>query len=248
MTSISFQVRNAGHAGPGYLVIGPEGAVEWRAIGPTLFLHYPLDPYAEKHNYGGSGTDCELVPGGKCWVEAGSLRGERLDAWKSGDVERIENLMRENYDDLAAEVTKLREAANQDKSMTGFLTRYEITADVSQGDPNPEDENEHFSYQVTLIRPGHTMVTPFHTGKAWTREPDAADVLSTLAGDAEGYENGGNFAGWCDEYGMVVDHDDDEAYDKATRMYLRTGELTRALRGFLDAEQYQELLYETERS
>lgn len=60
-------------------------------------------------------------------------------------------------------------------------------------------------YTVTIRYRGRQMTVPFYTGSAWTKEPDAADVLSCLCSDATSVENARDFAEWCNEFGYDVD-------------------------------------------
>jgi hypothetical protein len=107
-----------------------------------------------------------------------------------------------------------------------------ISATVAYADANPHMTDmgrDAYHYRVTLRRrtPRRSMTVPFSCGSAWTREPDAADVLDCLLSDASGYDNADGFADWCAEYGYEEDS------RKAEGTYKAIARQSAALRRFL---------------
>jgi hypothetical protein len=95
-----------------YRIAGPDGIVEWRDLlggRPEAFFHHPVNPYPGD---GAEGYECDLNREygiqGLCWPDAGSLMGERLDAWRSGDPELIRLAMHADYAETARDVQAAR--------------------------------------------------------------------------------------------------------------------------------------------
>lgn len=105
----------------------------------------------------------------------------------------------------------------------------------SGGRPDPEFPNAH-NYRVTLRYQGRSMTVPFHTGEAWTREPNAGEVLKCLLSDASTVENVRSFEEWCEELGFDTDS------RRAERVYRACIRQTDQLRHLL-GDRYQEVLW-----
>lgn len=91
--------------------------------------------------------------------------------------------------------------------------RDNVRADVVWGndvDTSGDDwRQEANPYTVTLKRKRRQIVTPFWTGTAWTTDPTAADVLSSLLLDARCGEM--SFEDYCGEFGYDTDSRKDYA-------------------------------------
>lgn len=129
-----------------------------------------------------------------------------------------------------------------------FIRKHGITAEFERVPERTGDETwgnqPHFAYDVTLRRPGgRKLKTPFQTGTgiAW---PELADVLNCLASDASGIRNADGFEDWASEYGMPIEDWDDVR--KAKKGYTATQKQTDKLARFLDADELDELLHNTE--
>lgn len=125
--------------------------------------------------------------------------------------------------------------------------RIAMTAEWADRNPNIESDGNWAAshYRCKLTRADgdqRRALTVFYSmGAAHTREPKAAEVLDCLASDASGYEQARTFEEWCGEYGYDTDS------RKAERTYTVIGKQARKLRKFLGANEYEKLLYETER-
>jgi hypothetical protein len=105
-----------------------------------------------------------------------------------------------------------------------------ISATVAYADANPHMTDMGrgaYHYRVTLRRrtPRRSMTVPFSCGSAWTREPDAADVLDCLLSDASGADQ--SFEDWASDYGFDTDS------RKHERTYRAIARQTAKLRRFL---------------
>lgn len=117
-----------------------------------------------------------------------------------------------------------------------FCEKHGITATVKEADRNPlMDDGEMNHYRVTLKNKarGTRLTTPFSTGLAWTREPEATDVLSCLLSDANGAD--GDFVNWCRDLGY------DTGSRKAEKIYNAVVKQTASLHQFFGSD-YQEAL------
>jgi hypothetical protein len=130
-------------------------------------------------------------------------------------------------------------------TMTEFIAQHGITATAERAERNPNmDDDKHpmDHWRVRLARPGKRLTVYFsmgtgHHGKA----PEAADVLDCLASDAAGFENARSFEEWCDEYGYDTDS------RKAHRTFKVIERQAQRLEKFIGADEYQALLFDTER-
>lgn len=102
-------------------------------------------------------------------------------------------------------------------------------------------------YTVTLTRDMSAMgvrmrsqiTVPYGMGPAYTDEPTAEMVLSSLLMDAASYENARSFEDWAEEYGYSPDS------RKAERTYRQVEAQTTKLRKFLRGD-FQEYVFNTE--
>lgn len=104
----------------------------------------------------------------------------------------------------------------------------------------------HWHCTITA-RPGgqaHTLEIEFSQGPAHTAPPEAVDVLNCLADDAAGIENAADVWDWLEEYGYSGTVAE---MREAARSYELGREQTAQLREVLGAEEYERLLWETER-
>jgi hypothetical protein len=88
-----------------------------------------------------------------------------------------------------------------------------IKASVTYGNNAPDngDDWRHTAQPWTVkltFKDGdqrRALTVPFWTGSGWTREPDAADVLSSLVSDASSVENARSFEEWASDLGFDTD-------------------------------------------
>jgi hypothetical protein len=97
-------------------------------------------------------------------------------------------------------------------------------------------------YRATLRRrvggKRRSISTPFSVGSAWTEEPTAADVLSSLLLDSSGVTQTADFEEWAADYGYDADSRKAEAvYRACCKVYER---LTRFL-----GDEFEAYMYET---
>jgi hypothetical protein len=96
----------------------------------------------------------------------------------------------------------------QVETLPDIIARLGIKAKVSPGTTMQvaKMDDWHLSayqYTVKLTYKGRSLTTPFFTGKAWNREPNAADVLSSLVSDTGAGEM--TFEEYCSEFGLDRD-------------------------------------------
>jgi hypothetical protein len=126
-----------------------------------------------------------------------------------------------------------------------FVSQHDIRATVKPADHNPNMNGEEWAtsanhWLVTLRLEKRSMRVPFSTGAALS-EPDAADVLDSLASDALGVEYSRDFEDWCTEYGYDTDS------RRAHRTYALCIRQGAKLQHLLGIDLYHELLEDTER-
>ena len=117
-----------------------------------------------------------------------------------------------------------------------------MSADWADTNPNftdPHPDMSHYKCVLSKDKPRRSMTTYFSMGSALTREPSAADVLDCLASDSAGI--GEQFEDWAREYGYDPDS------RKAERSYKTCQRQAKILLQFLGREQFEALLYDTER-
>jgi hypothetical protein len=126
-----------------------------------------------------------------------------------------------------------------------FVRDHKIRLSCKHADRNPhmsgDGDWQADHWRCTLSRPGGKRMTVYfsmgvgHGGK----QPDAADVLNSLALDSSGYENNQNFESWASEYG----------YDPDSRSMHKTFLIVKkqavALKRFVGGA-YEDLLFNTE--
>ncbi len=124
-----------------------------------------------------------------------------------------------------------------------FVSKHHIDIHVVQVADVVKDSGRMRCFRVTLFH-GQMGVNwkelrvPFFQGMAWTTMPTAAEVLNVLALDASGADL--SFEEWCSEFGLDTDS------RKAERTFKAVQRQTTKLRGFLSADQYQELTTDVE--
>lgn len=139
------------------------------------------------------------------------------------------------HENLEAELDRIAEECDDDETRSKALVEaLGMTATVKGGDliESPWDKGRRrfmvHKWTVVLNNP-HTdqpMKLPYYTGVMSPKEPTAAEVLSTLASDASGYANSGDFEDWCDEYGCNTDsRSDKKTYDQVGRQTAKLREL-----------------------
>ena len=129
------------------------------------------------------------------------------------------------------------------QSLADFITRAPIRFTVRPADRNPNMGSRDAGashWRCTLTLNGKRMTVPFSQGSAHTFPPTLADVLNCLALDASGFENAGDFASWCGEYGYDTDS------RKAEKIYKTVGRQAASLKSLLGPEFYNDLLWNTE--
>jgi hypothetical protein len=130
------------------------------------------------------------------------------------------------------------------QSTRAFTEKHGITMEAVLTDRNllmddmPEG-TQHWA--CTLLRNGEGFTLTFSMGPALEREPTAEDVLDAIASDAAGLENARHFEGWAGEYGYNTDS------RKAERTFRAVEEQSGALRSWLGADLFEELLWSTKR-
>ena len=87
-----------------------------------------------------------------------------------------------------------------------------------------QDKGAH-PYKVVLRYRGRQLTTPFFCGSAWTREPNVADVLSSLILDASCGDQ--SFEDFCSDFGY------DEDSRKAERTWRDCTAMTPRVKRFL---------------
>ena len=124
-----------------------------------------------------------------------------------------------------------------------FIARLGVTATAEMVDRNPHmDGSDQMDNYRVLLRHGRKQMTVyFSMGLALGREPSAEDVLDCLASDASGVDNASSFEDWCGEYGYDTDS------RKAERIFKVCERQAAKLRNFLGQDDYEALLWHTER-
>lgn len=123
-----------------------------------------------------------------------------------------------------------------------FIVKHGIRMKCRTATSNPHmeggDRMDH--WKCTLTRGRSRMGVTFSMGSGHNgREPKVADVLSSLALDASGYENNKDFESWAGEYGYDTDS------RSAHKTFNAVKKEVAKLKKFVGSA-YDELLYETE--
>lgn len=129
-------------------------------------------------------------------------------------------------------------------SLADFISNTAISAKVKRVEANANMEHmdagaRHFL--VTLRAGRFSMRVPFSQGSAHTQEPTAADVLDCLASDASSIENTRSFEEWAGDLGFDADS------RKAYKIYSIVMRQAAKLRAILGTDNYETLLWNTER-
>jgi hypothetical protein len=131
--------------------------------------------------------------------------------------------------------------------------RISLTTETVDRNPHVDGSDDMDNYKCVMIRRGpisgnpgtarnvYRMTVHFSKGIGHHgAEPEAGEVLSCLASDAAGIENGGNFEDWCSEYGYETDS------RKALKTFKTCGHQSARLKNFLGDDLYDQLLWHTE--
>ena len=135
-------------------------------------------------------------------------------------------------------------ATDELTTLDKFIADNRITATAVRHYDNPwmSDATDGMHHWRVTLKCGRKRLTvPFSQGSAHTKEPIAADVLDCMASDAAGYENARSFEEWCSEYGY------DEDSRRAEKTYKAVEQSSAKLSKFLGQEQYEQLVWRTER-
>lgn len=94
------------------------------------------------------------------------------------------------------------------ETLPDMIARLGIKVKVTPGTTMPVSKMDDwmlsaYHYTVKLTYKGRSLTTPFFTGKAWNREPNAADVLSSLVSDTSAGEM--TFEEYCSDFGLDRD-------------------------------------------
>lgn len=132
-------------------------------------------------------------------------------------------------------------------NLQALINRLGITAEAVMVDSNPYLADDEWGaaadhWRVTLKRhnPRRQITVYFSMGPALACEPQADDVLDSLASDAAGFENARDFEDWAAEYGYDTDS------REAERTYRIIERQASRLQRFM-GDEYETLLWDTER-
>lgn len=129
-------------------------------------------------------------------------------------------------------------------TMQEFIKAHKITMTAEWADSNPNMEDSgNMDHWKCILKMGRKRLTvPFsmgigHNGKA----PKVEDVLDCMASDSSGIDNTTSFEDWCADYGYDTDS------RKAERTFRVCERQAQKLRAFIGDNDYETLLYDTER-
>lgn len=132
-------------------------------------------------------------------------------------------------------------------NVTGWAANHKITMACEPENANPHmmsDEKwsrEASHWKCVLSHGLKRMTVHFSQGSGHKgAEPKISSVLSSLALDAQSYENARGFEDWASDLGL------DNDSRKAEKMYRLVGQETKKLKNFLGPTLTQKLLYEVE--
>ena len=133
-----------------------------------------------------------------------------------------------------------------DDGLSQFIVQSKIRMKSAPADHNPNMEESDWSrtashFKCVLVRGNRRMTTYFSMGSAFNREPDAAEVLDSIAFESIAIDNALSFEGWCADCGYDPDS------RRAERTYKVCQKQVKRARHFLGADLYRELLYNVER-
>lgn len=125
-----------------------------------------------------------------------------------------------------------------------FIASAGLSMTVTATDHNShmDDTSQRMDHWRCTIRAGRSrMSLVFSMGSGHHgKEPELAEVLGCLAGEASGVENARDFADWCSEYGYGEDS------RKAERTYRACYKQAARLRSVLGDSAFETLLWGTE--
>jgi hypothetical protein len=130
------------------------------------------------------------------------------------------------------------------KTIQEFIDSRGITMTVERAKSNPNITNDEWStrHWKCMLRYGNKeMFVYFSQGSAHTQEPTTAEVLDCLASDASSFENTDGFESWANEFGYDTDS------RKAERIYKVVEEQADKLARLISPDDYETLLWDTER-
>lgn len=117
-----------------------------------------------------------------------------------------------------------------------------MTAESTYRNPHMDDRQDMDHWRCVLRRGRKSMVVYFSKGIGHHgAEPTVEEVLDCMASDASGVENARSFEDWCGEYGYSADS------RKAERTYKTIERQAKRLKDVLGNEDYDVLLWHTER-
>lgn len=122
------------------------------------------------------------------------------------------------------------------ESLPNLIADLGIKAKVTPGTTMPVAKMEEWhltanQYTVKLTYKGRSLTTPYFTGKTWNREPNAADVLSSLISDTSVGEM--TFEEYCSDFGL--DRDSRKAFTTWKACVQVAGKMRRFLGEDFDA-------------
>lgn len=183
-------------------------------------------------------ADCEVLEKANLLTVSGPEKAN----YKYGSAWLVEPLPAE----VEAEVVSLCSALAGERQAEpsgpkDFAEEHGITSESVRVPENPNmpdsDDRGQRHFFVTLRHKENTrtkLTTYFSQGSAYTKSPTVMDVLGCLAEDATSADY--SFEEWCSELGVDADSRKNEAAYNAVRKQ------TRALKTFLGAELFKELL------
>lgn len=129
------------------------------------------------------------------------------------------------------------------RQITDFLTVHGITMTAEQVDRNPNmDATDMDHWRCTFRRQRRVFTSYYSMGYGHNgKQPDAADVLDTLASNATSVANTQSFEEWARDLGFDPDS------RKAERTYRTIEGQSAKLAKFLEDAAYQDLLWNIER-
>jgi hypothetical protein len=118
-----------------------------------------------------------------------------------------------------------------------YIRRNDLTLSVRhKGRVVDADKWEHDAWAVTLRGPNGKLATTFRMGTGHNGKlPECAEVLDSLASDANAYDNARDFADFAAEFGYDTDS------RKAEAVYKACGRIAKRLRDLLGEDEYAAL-------
>lgn len=129
-------------------------------------------------------------------------------------------------------------------SIQDFINKLgiKIQSEYASSNPNMADDKWKANHYKVVMHRGKKQMTIYYSKSlALSGEPEADEVLDSMASDAAGFENARDFEDWCGEYGYDTDS------RKAERIFKTVERQAQALQKFLGEADYKALLWDTER-